>query len=280
MLPGRAGRRRARAGRALGAAAPGAGGRSAPRAGRRRARCGRRRAATTSSIRGRGRSWPSSTSTARAICRRRGRSSPTPSIWRAARRRAARARRLRLPAGSPRAPSRSSGSRPRDDVNGAPADLAKGCRQAQLVGGALVGSIVVDAVIVELIRATRAPFSAASPPTCPSTRYGWCSSCWPLPISSPSGSCRAQMLGVGGSGGPRPPINVVRTGPGRLFTVSVVVLALCLAVAIYGARPVPDRRASGWTSTPSPSCRCWRWPCTSPGSAQWEEWAKDMARRA
>ena len=48
-------------------------------------------------------------------------------------------------------------------MNGAPADLAKSCRQAQLVGGALVGSIVVDAVIVELIRATRAPFGGFAP---------------------------------------------------------------------------------------------------------------------
>jgi hypothetical protein len=32
-------------------------------------------------------------------------------------------------------------------VNGRPADLAEGCRQAQRLGGALVGSIVVDAVI-------------------------------------------------------------------------------------------------------------------------------------
>jgi hypothetical protein len=40
-------------------------------------------------------------------------------------------------------------------VNGRPADLAKGFGQAQLVGGARVGSIVVDAVIVELIGATR-----------------------------------------------------------------------------------------------------------------------------
>jgi hypothetical protein len=48
-------------------------------------------------------------------------------------------------------------------VNGGPADLAQGCRRARLVGFALVASIVIDGVIVQLIRSTRAPFPGFAP---------------------------------------------------------------------------------------------------------------------
>jgi hypothetical protein len=48
-------------------------------------------------------------------------------------------------------------------VNGVPADLAPGCRRAQLIGFALVASIFVDGVIVQFIRSTRAPFSGFVP---------------------------------------------------------------------------------------------------------------------
>ena len=104
-------------------------------------------------------------------------------------------------------------------MTGAPADLAKGCRQAHLVGGALVGSIVVDAVIVELIRATRAPFGGFAPHV-PIDTLRMVLIVLAIADLVAIRFVRAQMLGAA-TRGPAPTVNVSDRARG-LFTVSVV----------------------------------------------------------
>jgi hypothetical protein len=161
-------------------------------------------------------------------------------------------------------------------VNGRPADLAEGCRQAQLVGGALVGSIVVDAVVVELIGATRAPFGGFAPHAPVDTlrmvfivlavadlvviRF--------VPTQMLAAPARRVAPFVNASENAR-----------RLFTVSIVVLALCLAVAIYGlvlfligGRPL-DFYGFAFVSLVAMAVH---FPRLTP----WEVRARDAARRA
>jgi len=157
-------------------------------------------------------------------------------------------------------------------VNGAPADLAKGCRQAQLVGGALVGSIVVDAVIVELIRATRAPFGGFAPHV-PIDTLRMVLIVLAIADLVAIRFVRAQMLGA--ARGAAPATNAPYRARG-LFTVSVVLLALCLAVAIYGLVLflIGGRGLDFYTFA---FVSLLAMAVHFPRLAQWEEWVKDMA---
>ena len=158
-------------------------------------------------------------------------------------------------------------------MNRAPADLAKGCRQAQLVGGALVGSIVVDAVVVELIRATRAPFGGFAPHV-PIDTLRMVLIVLAIADLVAIRFVRAQMLGATARG-TAPTVNVSDRARG-LFTVSVVVLALCLAVAIYGLVLflIGGRGLDFYTFA---FVSLLAMAVHFPRLAQWEEWAKDMA---
>lgn len=157
-------------------------------------------------------------------------------------------------------------------MNGAPADLAKGCRQAQLVGGALVGSIVVDAVIVELIRATRAPFGGFAPHV-PIGTLRMVLIVLAIADLVAIRFVRAQMLGA--ARGAAPATNASHRARG-LFTVSVVLLALCLAVAIYGLVLflIGGRGLDFYTFA---FVSLLAMAVHFPRLAQWEEWVKDMA---
>jgi hypothetical protein len=160
-------------------------------------------------------------------------------------------------------------------VNGPPADLAQGCRQAQLVGGALVGSIVVDAVIVELIRATRAPFGGFAPHV-PIDTLRMVLNVLGIADLVAIRFVRAQMLGA--ARGAAPAANASHRARG-LFTVSVVVLALCLAVVIYGLVLflIGGRGLDFYTFA---FVSLLAMAVHFPRLAQWEEWAKDMSPRA
>jgi hypothetical protein len=161
-------------------------------------------------------------------------------------------------------------------VNGRPADLAKGCRQARLIGGALVGSIVVDAVIVELIRAMCAPFGGFAPHV-PVDTLRMVFIVLALADLAVIRFVRTQMLAAPARGAT--PVANASDSARRFFTVSIVVLALCLAVAIYGlvlfligGRPL-DFYGFAFVSLVAMAVHF-------PRLAQWEEWARDAARRA
>jgi len=113
----------------------------------------------------------------------------------------------------------------------APDDLARGCRQAQVIGGALVAALATYAFVVEMVRTQKAPFMGHAPTV-------------PLPLLR---LVLAVMSGLG-----LVFVNVVRrrivagrtvaSSPGaapiplvqRLLTASIVALAMCEAIAIYG----------------------------------------------
>jgi hypothetical protein len=160
-------------------------------------------------------------------------------------------------------------------VNGPPADLAKGCRQAQLLGGALVGSIVVDAVIVELIRATRAPFTGFAPHV-PIDTLRMVFIVLAVADLVAIRFVRAQMLGAASRGAAAVVDESDRAR--RLFTVSIVVLALCLAVAIYGLVLflIGGRGLDFYTFA---FVSLLAMAVHFPRLAQWEAWAKDLAPR-
>jgi hypothetical protein len=113
----------------------------------------------------------------------------------------------------------------------APDELDRACRQAQLIGGALVLAIATYAFVAEMIRTQNAPFIGFAPTV-------------PLPL------LRLVLAGMAGLG--LVVVNIVRRriiagrvaalAPGaapiplvqRLLTASLVTLAMCQAIAIYG----------------------------------------------
>ena len=113
----------------------------------------------------------------------------------------------------------------------APDELDRACRRAQLIGGVLVLAIATYAFVVEMIRTRNAPFIGFAPTV-------------PLPL------LRLVLAGMAGLGLVvvsivRPKIiagQVAASSPGagertlvqRLLSATIVTLAVCQAIAIYG----------------------------------------------
>jgi uncharacterized integral membrane protein len=107
----------------------------------------------------------------------------------------------------------------------APADLDRACRQAQLIGGALVLAIGTYAFVVEMLRTNQAPFLGFSP-RAPLGLLRLVFAIVTVVILVVVNVVRKQM--VAGPAAGRAPL------PQRLLTASIVALAMCEAIAIYG----------------------------------------------
>jgi len=113
----------------------------------------------------------------------------------------------------------------------APDDLARGYRQAQAIAAMLILTLGSYAYIVEMIRTQRAPFAGFVPTS-------------PIGLLRPALAVMA-VLGLVFAKTMRSNILAGRTGAGvaaprvmpvvpQLLTASVVTLAMCEAIAIYG----------------------------------------------
>ena len=159
-------------------------------------------------------------------------------------------------------------------MNGVPVDLAQGCRRARLVGFALGASIVIDGVIVQLIRSTRAPFSGFAPAV-PVDTLRMVFVVLAVADFVLIRFMRSQILSAPARGA-QPS---ARAGEitRRLSTASIVTLAIGLSIAIYGlvlfligGRPL-DFYGFAVVSLLALAVHF-------PRLARWEEWAKDSAR--
>jgi hypothetical protein len=112
-----------------------------------------------------------------------------------------------------------------------PDELDRGCRQAQLIGGMLVLALGTYASVIELIRTQRAPFSGFAPAV-------------PLDLLRPALAVMA-VLGLvavkivrsnvlAGRIAVRSSTSGMTPVVHRLLTASVVTLAICESIAIYG----------------------------------------------
>ena len=160
-------------------------------------------------------------------------------------------------------------------MNGVPADLAPGCRRAQLVGFALVASIVIDGAIVQLIRAMRAPFSGFAPGA-PVDTLRMVFVVLAVVDFALIRFMRSQMLSAPARGA-RPSASADEITR-RLSTASIVSLAIGMSIAInglvlflIGGRPL-DFYGFAVVSLLALAVYF-------PRLAQWEEWAKGSARR-
>jgi hypothetical protein len=160
-------------------------------------------------------------------------------------------------------------------VSGVPPDLASGCRRAQLIGFALVASIFIDGAIVQLIRATRAPFSGFAPGV-PVDTLRMVFVVLVVADFVLIRFMRSQILSAPARGA-RPSTSADEVTR-RLSTASIVTLAIGLSIAInglvlflIGGRPL-DFYGFAVVSLLALAVHF-------PRLAQWEEWAKDSARR-
>lgn len=101
-------------------------------------------------------------------------------------------------------------------------DLERAHRRATLIGGAMLGSLLVYVVAVEVLRATLAPFRGfAEAPALPILR--WAFLALSVGLLALARVTRARLLAGAGA-----------APAARLFTASVVSLALAEAIAVYG----------------------------------------------
>ena len=107
----------------------------------------------------------------------------------------------------------------------APDELARVCRQAQLIGGMLVLTVPVFAFVVEMLRTNQAPFLGFSPKA-PLGLLRFVFATMAVLILVIVNFVRKQI--VAGPAAGRAPL------PQRLLTASIVALAMCEAIAIYG----------------------------------------------
>ena len=116
-------------------------------------------------------------------------------------------------------------------MNGMPPDLPARCRLAQMIGGALVGSVVVYAILVEVIRSRRGGFAGFAPGV-DVVMLRTVFIVLAIIDLAAIRFLRSRILApaVRGSqpAGNAPPLTQ------RLLSASVVSLTMCLAVAVYG----------------------------------------------
>ena len=162
-------------------------------------------------------------------------------------------------------------------MNGVPADLAPGCRRAQLMGFALVASIFVDGAIVQFIRSTRAPFSGFAPDA-PVDTLRMVFVVLAVADFVLIRFMRSQILSAPAPARGARPSTSAGEFARRLSTASIASLAIGLSIAIYGlvlfligGRPL-DFYGFAVVSLLALAVHF-------PRLAQWEQWAKDSARR-
>ena len=107
----------------------------------------------------------------------------------------------------------------------APDELARVCRQAQLIGGMLVLTVAMLASVVEMLRTNQAPFLGFSP-RAPLGLLRLVFAIMAVLVLVIVNVVRKQI--VAGPAAGRAPL------PQRLLTASIVALAMCEAIAIYG----------------------------------------------
>jgi len=101
-------------------------------------------------------------------------------------------------------------------------ELAKACRTAQLIGGALLASLGLYALVIDLIQRTHTPFAGFAPGV-PHDLLRWIFAALAL---TGLGLVRVVQRTV--------LANAALPLLGRLTTAAIVAMALCEAIAIYG----------------------------------------------
>ena len=116
-------------------------------------------------------------------------------------------------------------------MNGVPPDLPARCRLAQMIGGALVGSVVVYAVLVEVIR-SRNPGFAGFAPGVNVAMLRTVFIVLAIVDLVAIRFLRARILAPPARGSQ--PAGHAPALMQRLLSASVVSLTMCLAIAVYG----------------------------------------------
>jgi hypothetical protein len=101
-------------------------------------------------------------------------------------------------------------------------ELAKACRTAQMIGGALLVSLGLYVVVIDQIRRTRAPFGGFAPAV-PHDLLRWIFAALALANLGLARALQRSIL----ANAALPPV-------GRLLNAAIAALALCEAIAIYG----------------------------------------------
>jgi hypothetical protein len=159
-------------------------------------------------------------------------------------------------------------------VSGVPPDLAARCRVAQKIAGALVGSIVAYAIVIEVLRARRGGYVGWAPASSIDTlRMVFIV----LAIADLAliRFIRSRILTPGSRGGQ--PAGSVPPIMARLLSASIVSLTMCLAIAVYGlvlfllsGRPM-DFYSFAIVALLGMAV-------FFPRQSQWEEWARRAGR--
>ena len=112
-----------------------------------------------------------------------------------------------------------------------PADLTRGLRQAQIMGGGMALAIAIYALVIEMIRTQRAPFGGFAPDV-PLTllRFAFVLMgvlCFVVVRMVRASIVAGRTRPVAPAGGLTPLVH-------RLLTASVVTLGICESIAVYG----------------------------------------------
>ena len=160
-------------------------------------------------------------------------------------------------------------------MNGVPLELPARCRLAQMIGGALVASVVVYAILVEVIRARRGGFAGFAPAV-PIDTLRMVFIVLAIADLALIRFIRSRILTAPAptsQAGTAPPVIQ------RLMSASVVSLSMCLAIAVYGlvlfligGRPVDFY---GFAIVAVLGLAVF-----FPRQSQWEEWARRDGRPA
>ena len=116
-------------------------------------------------------------------------------------------------------------------MNGLPPDLPARCRLAQMIGGALVGAVVVYAGLVEVLRARPGGFAGFAPAVAVDTLRMVFMVLAVVDLALIR-FIRSRILAAPARGGQ--PAGSAAPVTQRLLTASVVSLAMCLAIVVYG----------------------------------------------
>src|SRR5438552_5634512 len=179
--------------------------------------------------------------------------------------RRARARRLCLP---PR-PNRAAP----DDVTELSADAQAACRRAQLIGGALVSSIVVYVYVLRVVAAHHAPFIGFAP----SLDLRLLRVIFALVAVVDLAMLRVLTSSVLGTARPAPTAGGGASVAARLTTLSIVRLAICEAVAILGVLLfLLGGRWADFSGFAVASLAAFAF--NFPRRSQWEDWVRQLPR--